>query len=94
MNNKIYIGNLPYDISEQVIETDFAQFGTIENITLIKDRNTGRLKGFGFITFGSEAAAQDALQMDGKDFHGRTIKVNLARERTGGGGRGRESSWS
>ena len=81
MNNKIYLGNLPYNLSEQDIEEGFSQFGAIEDVALIKDRNTGRPKGFGFVTFGSEEAAQNSLQMDGKDFHGRSIRVNIAKER-------------
>lgn len=85
MSNKVYIGNLPYNISEQDIESVFSQFGTIEDISLIRDRGTGRLKGFGFITFESQKSAQEALQMDGKDFHGRSIKVSVAKERSGGG---------
>jgi cold-inducible RNA-binding protein len=88
MSNKVYIGNLPYNISEQDIESVFVQFGTIEDISLIRDRGTGKLKGFGFIAFESQKSAQDALQMDGKDFHGRAIKVSLAKERTSGGAGG------
>ena len=79
--NKIYIGNLPYDISEQDVEDAFAKFGEIEDVALIRDRETKRLKGFGFVTFKAEASAQDALKMDNEDFHGRPMKVNLAREK-------------
>jgi len=79
--NKIYIGNLPYNVTEQDVEDTFAQFGTIEDVVLIKDRATGRPKGFGFITFGSDKEAQEALKMDGQDFHGRPVKVNIAKER-------------
>ncbi|MBS0358327.1 MAG: RNA-binding protein [Proteobacteria bacterium] len=86
MMNKIYVGNLPYRITEQDVEAAFNQYGPIENVMLIKDRATGRLKGFGFVTFETEAAAQDALKMDGKDFQGRPLKVSIAREKTEGGG--------
>lgn len=92
MNNKVYIGNLPYNVSEQDIEEFFSQFGTIEDVSLIKDRDTGRLKGFGFVTFESQEAAQDSLQMDGKDFHGRAIKVSMAKERSAGGSQ-RSKRW-
>lgn len=88
--NKIYIGNLPYSATEQDVQTLFAQFGEIENVALIKDRDSGRPKGFGFITFINQNSAQDALKMDGQDFQGRPLKVSMAKEKTageGGGGR-------
>ncbi len=92
--NKIYVGNLPYNVSEQDLESAFEQFGDIEEIIIIKDRNTGRSKGFGFVTFGDQATAEKALEMNGKDFHGRSITVNMAREKTerrpGGGQRRRD----
>lgn len=86
--NKIYIGNLPYQATEQDVQTLFAQFGDIENVAIIKDRDTGRPKGFGFVTFVSQSSAQDALKMDSQDFQGRPIKVSMAKEKTGGEGRG------
>jgi RNA recognition motif-containing protein len=85
---KIYVGNLPFRVREHEIENAFSQFGTIENVILIKDRETGRAKGFGFVEFDSESAAQNALTMNGKDFQGRPLKVNLAREKTSGGSEG------
>lgn len=88
--NKIYIGNLPYSATEQEVQTLFAQFGDIENVALIKDRDSGRPKGFGFVTFIDQGSAQDALKMDGQDFQGRPLKVSMAKEKTageGGGGR-------
>lgn len=100
--NKIYIGNLPYSATEQDVQTLFAQFGDIENVALIKDRDTGRPKGFGFITFENQNSAQDALKMDGQDFQGRPLKVSMAKEkasgennggRRGGGGGGGRRRW-
>ena len=88
--NKIYIGNLPYQATEQDVQTLFAQFGDIENVAIIKDRDTGRPKGFGFVTFVAQNSAQDALKMDGQDFQGRPLKVSMAKEKAageGGGGR-------
>ena len=80
--NKIYLGNLPFSTSEPEVEEAFQQFGKIEDLVLIRDRYTKRLKGFGFVTFDSEEAANKAVEeMDGKDFMGRTIKVSIARER-------------
>ena len=86
--NKIYIGNLPYQATEQDVQTLFAQFGDIENVAIIKDRDTGRPKGFGFVTFVAQNSAQDALKMDSQDFQGRPIKVSMAKEKTGGEGGG------
>jgi cold-inducible RNA-binding protein len=84
--NKIYIGNLPYQATEQDVQTLFAQFGDIENVAIIKDRDTGRPKGFGFVTFAAQNSAQDALKMDGQDFQGRPIKVSMAKEKAAGEG--------
>lgn len=95
--NKIYVGNLAYTTDEETIREAFGAFGQIESVALIKDRETGRPKGFGFITFDSDQAAQDALELNGKELDGRSIKVNIAKEREsrsggGGGGRGRGSN--
>lgn len=93
MMNKIYVGNLPYSINEPQLEEGFSKFGEIVEAFLVKDRDSGRLKGFGFVTFATQAAAQAALAMDGQEFHGRNLKVSMAREkeeggRSGGGGGG------
>lgn len=86
---KIYVGNLPYRITEEELQTAFAVFGAIEKIDLIIDRYTGNSKGFGFISFDSQAAAQEAIKnMDGKELKGRKLKVSIAREKTGGDDRG------
>jgi cold-inducible RNA-binding protein len=90
--SKIYVGNLPYRASEQTISDLFGKFGPIEEVALIKDRETGRPKGFGFITFKTDSAAQSALALNGQDFQGRPLKVSLAKDRpprTGGSGGGR-----
>jgi RNA recognition motif-containing protein len=88
--NKIYVGNLPFKTVEQELVEIFQQFGEIKEIALIRDRFSNDFKGFGFITFDTQTAAESALAMDGKDFGGRPMKVNIAREegkREGGGGR-------
>jgi len=89
--NKIYVGNLSFNTTEQELEELFGQYGKITEIALIRDRVTNQLKGFGFITFDSQEGAQNALAMDGKEFLGRSLKVNMAKERerreSGGGGR-------
>lgn len=87
--NKIYIGNLPFKITDAELEALFVPFGEIVEVALIKDRFTGEPKGFAFITFKDQASAQNALEMDGKEFGGRQMRVSMAREgekRTGGGG--------
>lgn len=93
--NKIYVGNLPFSIDEDQLTEEFARFGNVEEVFLVKDRETGRLKGFGFVTFDSPNAAQSALEMDGQQIGGRQVKVSMAKEResggegrSGGGGRG------
>ena len=89
MNNKIYIGNLTYNISKQAIEEAFGKFGTVTDVALITDSKTGRPKGFGFITFESSEAANEAIkELDGTDLGGRSIKVSIAREKESGGSRG------
>lgn len=86
---KIYVGNLPYRTIEQDLESVFAKFGNIETVAVIKDHHSGRSKGFGFITFDSETAAQEALTMDGQDFQGRPLKVSIAKEKSESGPMGR-----
>lgn len=95
MQNKIYVGNLNYTSSDQDIRQCFSEFGEISEIVVPQDRETGRPRGFAFVTFATDEEAQKALSMDGKDFMGRMIKVNIAKareDRSGGGSRGR-SNW-
>lgn len=93
MENKLYVGNLSFDTTEADLRTMFGQAGTIEEIALITDRETGRLKGFGFITMSTQAEAEKAIQMfNQKPLGDRVLTVNIARpreERSGGqyGGR-------
>lgn len=90
-NTKIYIGNLPYKLSEAQLGDHFNSFGEITDLVIIKDRDTGRSKGFGFITFGEQSSAQEALSMHEKDIEGKKIVVSMAKpqeKRTGGGGAG------
>jgi RNA recognition motif-containing protein len=84
MDRKIYVGNLPFQSTEDDIRELFAEFGPVQTVKVIRDRETGRSRGFGFIEM-EEAAAQSAIQaLDGKDFQGRTLRVNEARERDDG----------
>lgn len=93
--NKLYVGNFPYTVDEEQLRELFSSYGEIEDLALIKDRDTGRPKGFGFITFASQQSAEKALEMDGKDLGGRPLKVNMATEKParGGGGGGRGGRW-
>lgn len=90
MGKKLFVGGLSWDTSDDSLRHAFAQFGDLEDVKVITDRETGRSRGFGFVTFSDDGAARKAIQeMDGKDLDGRTIKVNEAEEkqRSGGGGR-------
>lgn len=86
---KIYVGNLPFTADENAVRELFAQHGTVESVSLITDRDTGRPRGFGFVQM-PNADAQRAIQaLNGKQMGGRPLRVNEAQDkpRTGGGGR-------
>lgn len=86
---RIYVGNLSFDSSEQDLETLFAEFGTVGSVAIIRDRDTGRSRGFGFVEMEDEAAGNTAIEnLNGKDLGGRSLTVNEARERQSGGDRG------
>ena len=77
---KIYVGNLPFSIDDEKLREIFAKFGEVSEATVIKDKYSGRSKGFGFVTFSDDAAGQKAIEgMNEKDFEGRALKVNEAR---------------
>jgi RNA recognition motif-containing protein len=94
MGKKLYVGNLPFSATEQVLNDTFAQCGTVESAKIITDRDTGRSKGFGFVEMSTDAEAQDAIsKFNGADYEGRAMTVNEARpmaprENRGGGGFG------
>ncbi|MCI0518769.1 MAG: RNA-binding protein [Chloroflexi bacterium] len=78
----IYVGNLPFTISEDEIRAAFAAFGQVASVAIIKDKITGRSRGFGFVEMSNAAEAQAAIQeMNGKQLSGRTLVVNQARPR-------------
>src|SRR6266498_502963 len=92
MSMKLYVGNLAFETSSNDLQTLFAQAGTVESVSLIEDRETGRSRGFGFVEMSTkEEGAAAVQQFNGKDLGGRTLKVNEAkpREDRGGGGGGR-----
>lgn len=87
--NKLYVGNLPFSANEDDISDAFSAHGTVTHINIITDRETGRPRGFAFVEMGSDAEANAAMrELDGQDFGGRNLKVNIAkpREPRGGGG--------
>jgi RNA recognition motif-containing protein len=89
MGRKLYVGNLAYGVTDSDLERLFQPHGTVQSAQVIMDRDTGRSKGFGFVEMGSDAEAQAAIQaLNGKEVDGRTLTVNEARPKEGGGGRG------
>ena len=82
METKLYVGNLSYDTIEAGLRSAFEQSGTVVEVAMIKDRDTGRMKGFGFVTMSNAEDAQKAIQsLDGKMLDDRELKVNIAKPR-------------
>ena len=91
MNEKLYVGNLAYSTTEDDLRQLFAQAGTVAEVALIKDRDTGQSKGFAFVTMGTQAEAEKAIQMyNAYQLGSRALTVNVAkpREARAGGDRG------
>jgi RNA recognition motif-containing protein len=86
--SKIYVGNLPFSADESAVRALFAQHGTVESVTLITDRDTGRPRGFGFVEMPKADAARAIQNLNGHDMNGRQLKVNEAKEKSDGGPRG------
>jgi len=96
--NKLYVGNLSFNSTEDDITDAFSAYGTVTSVNLITDRETGRPRGFAFVEMSSDAEAQSAMQgLDGQELGGRNLKVNVAKPREsrphGGGGGGRRDRW-
>lgn len=85
---KLYVGNLPFTATEDSVRALFAPHGTIEKISLISDRDTGRPRGFGFVEMSNADASRAMQALNGQDFDGRALKINEAQDRAGGGGNG------
>jgi RNA recognition motif-containing protein len=86
---KLYVGNLPYNTTEDDLRNLFSQYGGVDSVAVITDRETGRSKGFGFVEFGNDAEARTAIQaLSGQEYGGRALTVNEARPKTAGGGGG------
>lgn len=91
MGKKLYVGNLPYSATEASIEAMFTEFGAVESVRIITDRDTGRSKGFGFVEMAvDDEAGQAIAKLNGASLEGRSLTVNEARpmENRGGGGGG------
>jgi RNA recognition motif-containing protein len=86
-NKKLYVGNLPFEVTRDEVRAAFEAFGTVYEVSLIEDRETGRPRGFGFVEM-DDAGAKAAIEgLNDKDFGGRNLMVNEAREKRGGGRR-------
>ena len=85
MAKTIYVGNLPFSATDAEVQTLFEAYGTVNDVSLIMDRGTGRFRGFGFVEMDDEDATTAIKELDGKDFGGRALRVNEARERPDGG---------
>lgn len=82
MATNIYVGNLPFNTNSDELEELFGEYGSVERAQVISDRETGRSRGFGFVEMGDETEAQTAIEaLNGTDFGGRQLRVNVARER-------------
>ena len=89
MGNKLYVGNIAYEVDRDMLNEAFSRYGTITDCTIIIDRETGRSKGFGFVEMSSDAEAQAALEaLDGFEMEGRELRVSEARPREDRGSRG------
>ena len=87
MGKKIYVGNLAYGVSSSDLQQMFEAHGEVQSAQVITDRETGRSKGFGFVEMSSDQEAQAAIAaLNGKEIDGRTLTVNEARPKEGGGG--------
>jgi RNA recognition motif-containing protein len=78
----IYVGNLPFQCSEEEMRELFEPFGTVNSVKLVSDRETGKPRGFGFVEMDDEEAAAAIEQLNGTEFKGRPLRINEARERT------------
>lgn len=94
MTSKLYVGNLSYQTTSEVLESHFSPHGTVQSAQVVMDRETGRSKGFGFVEMSSPDEANAAIDaLNGVEIDGRTIKVNEAKPRENRGGGNRRGSW-
>lgn len=87
MGNKLYVGNLSYEVQDRDLQTLFAEYGTVSSAKVVTDRDTGRSKGFGFVEMSTDAEAEAAISaLNGSEVSGRALTVNEARPKEAGGG--------
>lgn len=88
MNNRLFVGNLGYSVSEDELKNTFAPYGAVVSASIVLDRETGNSRGFGFVEYADADNARRAMEsLDGFELHGRNLSVNVARER------GQRSGW-
>jgi cold-inducible RNA-binding protein len=85
---KLYVGNLPFSATEDAVRTLFSTHGTVEKVSLINDRETGRPRGFGFVEMSNADASRAMQALNGKEMDGRALKINEAQDKPRGGGGG------
>ena len=83
---KLYVGNLPFTATEDAVRTLFSLHGTVEKVSMINDRDTGRPRGFGFVEMSNADASRAMQALDGKDYEGRPLKINEAQDKSRGSG--------
>lgn len=89
MGTRLYVGNLPPTVTDGDLREAFDRYGQVTQVDLVLERGTGRPRGFGFVEMEEASSAQVAIEaLDGSDFGGRSLRVNKAQDRRGGGGRG------
>lgn len=89
MSNKLFVGGLSWNTSDEGLRSSFSSYGEVTDAKVVTDRDTGRSRGFGFVTFAQSADAQSAITgLDGSVLDGRTIRVNVAEAKPRGGGGG------
>ena len=82
MSNRLYVGNLPFHATQDLLTQRFIACGEVNEVTVMLDRETGRSRGFAFVEMATQAAADKAIaELDGKDFEGRPLRVSIAEER-------------
>lgn len=87
MNSKLYVGNMSFNTTEDALRTAFGQFGSVTDVYIANDRETGRPRGFAFVTFSTEVESKAAIEkMNGADLDGRALTVNEARPKEASGG--------
>jgi RNA recognition motif-containing protein len=90
LSKRIYIGNLPFSSTEDELRAVFERHGDVASVSVITDRESGRSRGFAFVEMEDASAADDAIRaLDGSELGGRSLRVNEAQDRSGGGSRGR-----